>query len=114
MGSDNAKHREVSIDNMTIQKLRRYADGRSLRAAIEQAIRHGVEMMEKELSGPVTGMIAGLSSRQQEVLKLLRLGLSVKEISSELGIGEASVRTHIARLRDRLEMEDLLALRFRA
>ena len=112
MGSDDPERWEVNIDQETIEKLREHAGGRPLKDLIEHAIRCGVDLLEPLASQGIQEKSIGLSSRQREVLRLLRMGFSVKEISVELDIGEASVRTHIARLRDRLGTEDLLALRF--
>jgi DNA-binding NarL/FixJ family response regulator len=62
-----------------------------------------------------TGEGSTLMSKQQHlVFGLLKEGKSVKEIASELQLGEASVRTHIARIKNKLNCPDILELRMRA
>lgn len=56
--------------------------------------------------------IQTLSPKQIEVMKHLRVGLSVKEIANQMGVKEETVRTHIHRVRGILDCSDLLSLRF--
>ena len=53
-----------------------------------------------------------LKGRRLEIFELLREGRSVKEIAHTLGLGEATVRTHIFRMRKATGCGDLLGLRF--
>ena len=53
-----------------------------------------------------------LSPKQTAVLESLRAGHSVKETAAILGVSEETVRTHIIRIRSKLDCSDLLALRF--
>lgn len=50
--------------------------------------------------------VASLSSREQEVLRLLAQGLSNAELARRLFLGEATVKTHVARLLAKLEVRD--------
>jgi DNA-binding NarL/FixJ family response regulator len=47
-----------------------------------------------------------LTERELEVLKLLGRGLSNPEIARELKVGEATVKTHVAHVLDKLELRD--------
>jgi DNA-binding NarL/FixJ family response regulator len=47
-----------------------------------------------------------LSARELEVLRLLARGLSNNEISSELFLSEATVKSHVARILAKLELRD--------
>jgi DNA-binding NarL/FixJ family response regulator len=53
-----------------------------------------------------TPALAELSARELEVLRLLARGLSNAEIADELIIGEATVKTHVARILRKLGVRD--------
>jgi len=50
--------------------------------------------------------LSELTARETEVLKLVAKGLTNAEIATTLGIGEATVKTHVARLLMKLEVRD--------
>jgi DNA-binding NarL/FixJ family response regulator len=47
-----------------------------------------------------------LTEREAEVLKLVASGLSNSEIAKRLYLGEATVKTHVARILDKLALRD--------
>lgn len=51
-----------------------------------------------------------LSPRQAEIMRCVVLGKSDKEIASELGIALPTVRTHMRRLFQKLQLSDRLEL----
>jgi DNA-binding CsgD family transcriptional regulator len=91
-------------------KLEELARSRDL--TIDQIVE---EFIEKESSRQMLqeSQTAALSPKQKLVLEHLRAGLSTKEIADALSVGEETVRTHILRIRARIDCPDLLSLRFR-
>jgi DNA-binding NarL/FixJ family response regulator len=55
---------------------------------------------------PVARDLAGTTSREREVLTLIATGLSNAEIAEHLHLSPATVKTHIARLLDKLSARD--------
>jgi DNA-binding NarL/FixJ family response regulator len=47
-----------------------------------------------------------LTRREREVLALLAAGLTNREIASQLGVGEATVKTHVAHVLDKLHLRN--------
>jgi DNA-binding NarL/FixJ family response regulator len=68
-------------------------------------------------SGPATGVgapaahaaLESLTAREREVLTLIAQGLSNREIARQLFIGEATVKTHLLRAFEKLQVTDRTA-----
>jgi len=101
-------HRKLNLHAKKLAALKKC----SMAEALAQIIDTGIKSIGCELeAGPVSGHPAELSPRQISVLQGLRDGLAVKEIADRLNVGEATVRTHILRIRERTGCLDILKLR---
>ncbi len=69
------------------------------------------EQKEKKVQ-PITNSKAldSLTEREKEVLSLIAKGMNNKEIASSLVISEATVKTHVANLMNKLEKRDRVEL----
>jgi len=78
------------------------------------APRHVFSMfIERVSSAPARGFPAGRAAftvREKEVLELLVAGRSNKEIGSPLGIGERTVKAHVAKLMRKVGVQNRIAL----
>ncbi len=84
----------------------------SIDEALALIINNGINSVGCELeANPVSGHSSNLTARQNSVLQFLRNGLAVKEIAVKLNVGEATIRTHIIRIRERIGCLDILKLR---
>jgi DNA-binding NarL/FixJ family response regulator len=69
--------------------------------------------IERVSSAPARGFPAGRAAftvREKEVLELLVAGRSNKEIGSPLGIGERTVKAHVAKLMRKVGVQNRIAL----
>jgi DNA-binding NarL/FixJ family response regulator len=101
-------HRKLNLHAKRLATLKKC----SIEEALAHIINNGIKSIACELEeDPESGYPADLSPRQISVLQGLRDGLAVKEIADKLNIGEATVRTHIIRIRERTGCMDILKLR---
>jgi DNA-binding NarL/FixJ family response regulator len=70
------------------------------RAVIEEFVR------QRPAAAPVAPPVAELTPREREVLDLLARGLSNAEICEQLVISEATAKTHVARILQKLDLRD--------
>lgn len=95
-------------------KVKRVSDlkGCSMEEALSHLVEKGLELFEREVDTHAnTSRPSNLTPRQIAVLISLRSGLAVKEIADNLNVSEATVRTHIIRIRERTGCSDILKLR---
>ncbi len=76
--------------------------------ALHQLLEAGTRHLVQDVARPTQV----LSKKQTAVLISLKSGHSVKEIAQQIGVSEGTIRTHIHRIRSRLNLSDLLSLRF--
>ena len=78
-------------------------------ALVDSAITQ--RLIERFCRVPVPGSgtplaLEGLTEREREVLKLVARGMSNSEIAQSLVVSEATIKTHVARILDKLELRD--------
>ncbi len=74
----------------------------SIAQVLVERLRSGHRQPETELR-PILGQ---LTAREHEVLLLIGRGMSAEEIAGELAIGVTTARTHLYRLRCKLQLRD--------
>jgi DNA-binding NarL/FixJ family response regulator len=105
------KSRQVTAGHHAVIEMLAARFGISSAEMMVLVVEVGIAAMERRLQENNHGSLPAMSKQQRVVYELLRQGKSVKEIAFQLQLGERSVRTHIARLRDKLNCSDLLDLR---
>jgi DNA-binding NarL/FixJ family response regulator len=90
-----------------VEAVRTVASGESLFApsVLERLVTHYVRRPPAGAAVP-RGQLAELSERETEVLKLVGRGLSNAEIAGELVISQATVKTHVRHVLQKLGLRD--------
>jgi DNA-binding NarL/FixJ family response regulator len=114
------------LDDYVYEALRAGASGFLLKDARAEDLRQAVRMVasgDALLSPAITrrliesyihrppptvhpALLAELTPRELEVLRLVARGLSNTEIARELVVGDATVKTHVARIFSKLDLHD--------
>ena len=116
------------LDEYIVDALRAGASGFLLKDAPTEEVVHAVravaagdavlgpavtrqllDQVGRRLPGPVSrtpGALAGLTDREQEVLRLLAAGLTNAEIAHALVVTEATVKSHVSHLLGKLGLRD--------
>ena len=66
-------------------------------------------LVERHLRRPeasASGALGELTPREREILALVGRGLSNREIAEKLQVGESTVKTHVGRIFDKLDLRD--------
>ena len=97
--------KDVPADQL-VQAIRVAAAGEALLAP--SVTRRLIEAFVRSAPGPVGSRrrLADLTAREEEVLVLLAGGLSNAEIAARMFVGEATVKTHVARILAKLGVRD--------
>ena len=81
---------------------------RRMRAAIQSSDRTVIVAKLRKTASTISAIRAPTSStsRERDVLRLLAQGLSNAEIGEQLFIGETTVKTHVTRILQKLDVRD--------
>jgi DNA-binding NarL/FixJ family response regulator len=94
--------------------LTKESDARDIAEAIREVFAGHTGVRRGSLRGPASGVEGILTSRESEVLALLREGASNAAIGRKLAISELTVKSHIRSMMDKLQATDRTALVARA
>ncbi|MFM2197925.1 MAG: hypothetical protein RLZZ505_1357 [Verrucomicrobiota bacterium] len=81
-----------------------------------RTVARGLQFLEPELSRRLAARAAtnALSQRELDVLRLVAEGMANKQIGSELGLSENTIKTHIARIMVKVGTHDRTSLAMKA
>lgn len=88
-----------------VDGIRAVAAGESLLAP--SVTRRLIEtFVRRQPAAPLPASVAELTAREREVLQLMARGLSNAEIAATFVVSETTVKTHVARVLDKLDLRD--------
>ena len=85
--------------------VRKDAEPETLLAAV-RAVARGKTYIDPSIGGRLLKTAGDLTPRETEVLRLVALGRSNRDIASALDVGEETVKTHIAHVLAKLQVEN--------
>jgi DNA-binding NarL/FixJ family response regulator len=91
-------------DEQLVSGIRVIADGASLFAPA--VTRRLIGRFADAARRNVSRQLAGLTPREQEVLRLIARGRSNSEIAAELVVSDHTAKTHVAHILDKLDLRD--------
>jgi DNA-binding NarL/FixJ family response regulator len=98
--------KEVTREQLS-SAVRAAADGEmTLAPQVATRLVNWFRRQEPQIQGQLRPLVESLTAREREVLMLLARGSSVEDAAAKLFIGATTVRTHIYRLRCKLQQED--------
>jgi DNA-binding NarL/FixJ family response regulator len=101
-----------------VYAIRAVASGEAMLApAVARRLVDWFRRGDTEPEATLTEVVETLTPREREVLRLLAQGMQPEDIAGELFIGVTTVRTHIYRLRGKLDLKDraqLVSFAYRA
>ncbi|MGW8062433.1 response regulator [Streptomyces ziwulingensis] len=90
-----------------VAAIRTVAAGESVLAPrVTRRLLERFAQMPSEGAPPVPPRLDALTGREVDVLRTLARGLSNAEIAAELGIGETTVKTHVAHILEKFHLRD--------
>jgi two-component system, NarL family, response regulator LiaR len=88
--------------------VRKDADPEMLLSGI-RAVAQGNTFIDPSVSGPIlagkTPALSTLSIREEQVLRQITLGRTNREIAEHLSVGEETIKTHVARILDKVGLQ---------
>ena len=97
--------KDAPLDEL-VEGVRTVARGESLLAPAVTRTLIGRYADRIRPAAPAGGPLEGLARRELEVLKLIAGGLSNAEIAAELVLAEQTVKTHVSRILNKLDLRD--------